>query len=201
MKTAPSLAALSLLCLITACAGPAPAPASPASTPTPSAPTSTLTASPTSPTPSAASSASASPSATPPATVAPSPAGTTRSPSPERPTAAGLVLGADLPGKADEGLGTAKPRTVDFGNHPTTILRGITWKSWGGDTATGTAEAMWLAPGKPTAEATWEKATVTASRPGTCGGKRAYTRLTWRFPGKSGEQPIPFNACTGEGIY
>ena len=111
-----------------------------------------------------------------------------------------VVLGADLPGRNDVGLGTARPSSVNFGGHPTTILRKITWAAWGGKTATATGEAMWVPPGKSTVDATWQKAKITASLIGTCDGKRAYTRLAWTFPGKAGEQPVPFNACTGISI-
>ncbi len=215
MKATLPLAA-AVLCGLAACSTPA-TPA-PATQPATVRPTATTPATPApAPTTASASATTVSPSSGPTTTQAPptasapvttaapprpsSPATRKPAPSPSRTNPPSqVVLGADLPGRNDVGLGTARPASVNFGGHPTTILRQVTWTSWGGTTATGTAEAMWVAPGQSTVDATWQKAKVTASAIGTCAGKRAYTRLVWTFPGKPGEQPVPFNACTGISI-
>lgn len=190
--------AVTLLLSLAGCATPtAPAPATQPPTTTPSvAPTPAQTPStpPSTPAPVEPTPATTPATAGTPATRPSPPAKPSRTPAQK------VVLGGDLKGTADKGMGTVKPSYIDFGGHPTTILRKVKWTSWGGDVATATAEAMWIPPGKATVDAQWEKASVRAEKIGTCNGKRAYTRLVWTFPGKKGEQPVPFDACTGISI-
>lgn len=140
---------------------------------------------------------------TPPATATLTPPASPTALSPTAP--ASIVLGANLPhASSEKGFGETEPGEVDFGNHPTTILRNVVWNTWGGQTATGTGEAIWIGPGQSTAEGTWRPTVIEASEVGTCPqapDQQAYTRLRWMFEDVEGEeQPTPFDLCTGEAV-
>lgn len=171
-----------LIISLASCAAPA------ASTPTPAAPA------PPSPTASVTTPATT-------ATAPPAASETAAAPSAPSP----IVLGADLPSSSSEkGFGEAQPREVDFGNHPTTILRNVVWDSWGGENATGTGEAIWVGPGQSTAEGSWEPTVIRAWGIGTCPqapDRQAYTMIQWDFERvEEGEQPTPFDLCTGDSV-
>jgi hypothetical protein len=99
------------------------------------------------------------------------------------------------------GFGHVKPAEISLGGDPTGVLTGISWQSWGGDTATGTGTGTYVAPGQVTAQGVQAMATVVASDLGTCGGGAAYQEVKWYFPGK-GETlatgaNTTINACSG----
>lgn len=132
-----------------------------------------------------------------PSVVATTPAVTTPAASPTQ-----LTLGGRAPRSAAQGFGLVRPSAIDFGSHPTTVLRDVTWQSWGGAEARGSAQAVWIGPGRSTAEGVFESAQVRAYGVGSCGGQPAYTRLQWTFPGHESpsEQPTAFDLCTGEAV-
>ncbi len=152
--------------------------------------------------------ATTSPASTAPATTAPpatkAPQATKAPPATTAPQAspAQLTLGGKAPRSASTGFGQVRPKAIDFGNHPTTVLRDVTWQSWGGAEARGTAEAIWVGPNQSTAGGTFEPAEVRAYAVGKCGTQPAYTRLQWTFPGKdpAAEQPAAFDLCTGDAV-
>lgn len=82
------------------------------------------------------------------------------------------------------GLGTARPKTVDFGGDPTSYIRNVHWKSWGGKVAVGTGTACRPPANGPIAACRSTTATIKAFRPGNCAahGRSAYTRVEWWFP-------------------
>ncbi|WP_341268087.1 hypothetical protein [Gordonia malaquae] len=83
-----------------------------------------------------------------------------------------------------QGLGTPKPATVFYGGSPTSLVEGITWSSWGDDRAEGTGTGNYVAPGRTTAQSVKRPATIVAFAPGTCHGRRAYTKAAIYFPGQ-----------------
>lgn len=99
------------------------------------------------------------------------------------------------------GFGQVKPAEISLGGDPTGMLTGITWQSWGGNTATGSGTGTYVGPNQSVAQGTQEKAIVVASDPGTCGGKPAYQQVKWYFP-QHGETLSTganntIDACTG----
>jgi len=104
-------------------------------------------------------------------------------------------------GASAVGFGQVKPVEISLGGDPTGVLTGITWQSWGGDTATGTGTSTYVAPGQVTAQGVQTTATVVASDLGTCGGSAAYQVVKWYFPGKgetlSTGANTNINACSG----
>lgn len=100
------------------------------------------------------------------------------------------------------GIGAARPPSVDFGGHPTTVLRGLVWRDWGHSEARATGQGVYVGPDQSTAEGTWQEAEVIASALGTCGEGRSYTRLRWYFPQHEADSPdnLGWDLCTGEYI-
>ncbi len=99
------------------------------------------------------------------------------------------------------GFGRAKPAEISLGGDPTGVVTGITWTSWGGDTATGTGTSTYVGPNQSAAQGVEETATVVASDLGTCGGGAAYQQVKWYFPQqgetlRSGANGT-INACSG----
>ncbi|MFT3715645.1 MAG: hypothetical protein QM774_06780 [Gordonia sp. (in: high G+C Gram-positive bacteria)] len=104
-----------------------------------------------------------------------------------------IVLGS-MPSNG-RGYGTERPQEVYAGGDPSSRITGITWSSWGGDRAEGTGAGTYQTAGKPSEQGV--PATIVASDPGECAGKRAYTKVTYYFPSK-GEafgSRSPMNAC------
>lgn len=98
-----------------------------------------------------------------------------------------------------QGFGEVKPATIFNGGDPTGLVTGITWKSWGGPTATGTGTTDYVGPSQSVAAGTRETATVVAFRLGTCDGKLMYRAVEWYFP-QHGQafQPRHYqNICAG----
>jgi hypothetical protein len=99
------------------------------------------------------------------------------------------------------GFGQVKPGEISLGGDPTGVLTGITWQSWGGNTAVGTGTSTYVQPGQAAAEGVRVQATVEAFDLGTCGGAPAYTSVKWYFPGE-GESLVTganstIDACSG----
>ena len=113
------------------------------------------------------------------------------------PTASAPTLGI-VWAPNQQGYGTARPGTVFNGGSPAGMVRGISWSSWGGPTAEGTGEALWLGPGDIVATADFESARVRAFDLGPCAGETRYRRVTWWFPqhGQSFDPAInDFDLC------
>jgi hypothetical protein len=81
------------------------------------------------------------------------------------------------------------------------MLTGITWQSWGGETATGTGTSTYVGPNQSAAQGVQERATVVTSDLGTCGGGAAYQQVKWYFPEQgetlSSGANTTINACSG----
>jgi hypothetical protein len=104
-------------------------------------------------------------------------------------------------GASAAGFGQVKPAEISLGGDPTGMLSGITWQSWGGDTATGTGTSTYVGPNQSAAQGVQERATVVASDLGRCGGGAAYQQVKWYFP-EQGETlstgaNTTINACSG----
>jgi hypothetical protein len=118
------------------------------------------------------------------------------------PAGSSPTLGVAAPwGASAVGFGQAKPAEISLGGDPTGVVTGITWQSWGGDTATGTGTSTYVGPNQSTAQGVEETATVVASDLGTCGGGAAYQQVKWYFP-QQGETlgsgaNTSINACSG----
>lgn len=104
-------------------------------------------------------------------------------------------------GASATGFGQVKPAQISLGGDPTGMLTGITWQSWGGDTATGSGTSTYLGPDQPAAQGMQEIATVVASDLGTCGGAPAYQQVKWYFPEQgetlSSGANSTINTCSG----
>ena len=99
-----------------------------------------------------------------------------------------------------EGYGKVRPSTVYNGGDETGLVKHITWSSWGGKTATGTGESVYVAPGQFTYQGTVQRVTIVAFDLGTCGGHPAYRAVEWYFP-QHGMKFMPhnyINDCTGQ---
>jgi hypothetical protein len=104
-------------------------------------------------------------------------------------------------GPSGVGFGQVEPAAISLGGDPTGTVTGITWQSWGGAEATGTGRSTYVGPDQTVAQGSLEAATVVTYDLGTCKGARAYSLVTWYFPGQgqtleSGAVPA-VNACTG----
>ena len=104
-------------------------------------------------------------------------------------------------GASAVGFGQVKPAEISLGGDPTGMLTGITWQSWGGDTATGTGTSTYVGPNQSAAQGAQERATVVASDLGTCGSRTAYQQVKWYFPAQgetlSTGANTTINACSG----
>jgi hypothetical protein len=104
-------------------------------------------------------------------------------------------------GASAVGFGQVKPAEISLGGDPTGMLTGITWQSWGGDTATGTGTSTYVGPNQSAAQGAQERATVVVSDLGTCGGLAAYQQVKWYFPTQgetlSTGANTTVNACSG----
>jgi hypothetical protein len=97
------------------------------------------------------------------------------------------------------GFGQVKPPTVYNGGDPTGLVSKITWRSWGGATATGTGTSVYVAANQAVAAGTEQGATIVAFNLGTCDGKLMYQAVEWYFP-QHGQAFSPAhyeNVCTG----
>lgn len=101
------------------------------------------------------------------------------------------------------GLGTARPKAVDFGGDPTSYIEGLHWTSWGGKVATGTGTACRPPANGPIAECKPTIAKIKAFGLSSCArhGRSAYTRVEWWFPVDGVFNPknnSAYNACTAD---
>lgn len=99
------------------------------------------------------------------------------------------------------GLGSSRPKTVDFGGDPTSYIKNVHWTSWDGKVATGTGTACRPPADGPIAYCKPTTATIKAFRLGSCSthGRPAYTRVVWWFPVDGAFDPknnSAFNTCT-----
>jgi len=90
------------------------------------------------------------------------------------------TLGSHL-GAPTQGFGQVRPRTVFLGGDPTGLVKNVTWKAWGKPVTVGTGTGYYPPPGKPVAAAVKVPVTLTASKLGTCTGRKAYKRLSFIF--------------------
>jgi hypothetical protein len=98
------------------------------------------------------------------------------------------VLGAVF-GSNQQGFGHAHPSHLYAGGDPTSIVKRIHWRHWGAAHAVAHhATAFWVPPQGPVAAGHFAKATVIASDLGSCGGRRAYRKVEWYFPGHGGRR-------------
>jgi hypothetical protein len=102
-------------------------------------------------------------------------------------------------GGDSRGFGQIRPTTVFNGGDPTGLVRGITWSSWGGSTATGTGTSDYVGPNQTVAGGTEESATIVAFDLGTCDGKLMYRAVEWYFPqhGQAFDPGQYEDICTG----
>ncbi|MFC6703995.1 hypothetical protein [Flexivirga alba] len=101
------------------------------------------------------------------------------------------------------GLGTARPKTVDFGGDPTSYIKNVHWSSWGGKVATGTGTACRPPANGPFAYCRPTTAKIKAFGLGSCTkhGRAAYTSVEWWFPVDGTFNPknnSVFNTCTAD---
>ncbi|MGH3275090.1 MAG: hypothetical protein ACRDNZ_12310 [Streptosporangiaceae bacterium] len=97
------------------------------------------------------------------------------------------------------GFGQVRPAEIFNGGDPTGLVTKVTWKSWGGPTATGTGTSVYVADDQPVADGTQQSVTVVAFKLGTCGGKLMYQAVEWYFP-QHGQSfsPVRYeNICAG----
>jgi hypothetical protein len=113
-------------------------------------------------------------------------AGASRSSSPavvSRATTAGHLessakLGAAwVPGLL--GLGTVRPKTLQYGTGQYKVIGNVKWSSWGGAEAVGHGTGWYVVKNAPAKN---ESVDVVAFDLGTCGNGDAYTGLDWYFP-------------------
>jgi hypothetical protein len=104
-----------------------------------------------------------------------------------------IVLGS-MPSNG-RGYGTERPQEVYAGGDPSSRITDIAWSTWGGDRAEGTGTGTYQTAGSPSEQGV--PATIVASDPGECDGRRAYTKVTYFFPSKGEEVGArsPMNAC------
>lgn len=135
------------------------------------------------------------------AAIGPSAIAATRSGAPSTHVPAAPVLG-----KAHHytrGMGSVRPKTVDFGGDPTSYVSKVHWSSWGGRVATGTGVACRPPANGPIALCKPTVAKVKAFGLGSCSkhGRAAYTRVEWWFPVDGRFNPhnnSVFNTCTAD---
>lgn len=99
------------------------------------------------------------------------------------------------------GLGTSRPKSVDFGGDPTSYIKNVHWTSWDGKVATGTGTACRPPADGPIAYCKPTTAKIKAFGLGSCTthGRSAYTRVEWWFPVDGAFNPknnAVFNTCT-----
>ncbi|OBA38995.1 hypothetical protein A5766_04375 [Gordonia sp. 852002-51296_SCH5728562-b] len=116
------------------------------------------------------------------------------------PTAGGEAIALGAPQSGGAGYGSVEPRDIDLGGASSTSqMKNITWTDWGSDRATGTGIGNYQPPDKSGIyRESGVAGNVVAFDPGTCGGKRAYTKIAYFFPSK-GERFDAANAidiCT-----
>ncbi len=98
------------------------------------------------------------------------------------------------------GFGSPRPAAIFNGGDPTGRVTGIRWLSWGGPTAVGTGEAVWVPAGTDgMRHAKFERATVVAFDLGTCAKHLMYQGVEWYFPSKGQSfNGLQFeDVCTG----
>jgi hypothetical protein len=135
--------------------------------------------------------------ATTPAATSPAPAAPATSPAS---TAALPTLGQPAGLFAHgQGFGQVKPAVVDNGGDPTGLVTGITWRSWGGPSATGTGTSDYVGPSQTVANGTQQPVTIVAFDLGDCGGALMYRAVEWYFPqhGQAFDAHQYEDVCTG----
>jgi len=97
------------------------------------------------------------------------------------------------------GFGQVRPPVIDNGGDPTGIVTKITWKSWGGSTATGAGSGIYVSGDEPVADGTPQSVTVVAFKLGICDGRKMYQAVEWYFPqhGQSFSSTHYEDICTG----
>jgi hypothetical protein len=98
-----------------------------------------------------------------------------------------------------QGFGQVKPAVVDNGGDPTGLVTGITWRSWGGSSATGTGTSDYVGPNQTVANGTQQPVTIVAFDLGDCGGALMYRAVEWYFPqhGQAFDAHQYEDVCTG----
>ncbi len=82
------------------------------------------------------------------------------------------------------GFGQVRPAVVDNGGDPTGLITGVTWATWGGETADGQGTGTYVGPGQAVAEGTQVSVKIRAYDLTTCDGHPAYRHVIWWFPSK-----------------
>lgn len=99
------------------------------------------------------------------------------------------------------GYGASKPNVIDNNGDPTGTVTGVTWRSWGGATASGSGTGYWPGDG-PVVDAVKAGAEIRAYDLTTCDGHPAYRKVVWWFPSKgetfeSTQHQEPYDICYG----
>ncbi|WP_026919786.1 hypothetical protein [Gordonia shandongensis] len=119
-------------------------------------------------------------------------------PRPPGDTAEPIVLGS--PQSNGRGYGSSQPGVIDLGGaSSTSVMTGITWTDWGSDRATGTGVGTYQPPNKSGVHKEANTpGNVIAFAPGTCSGKRAYTKIVYFFPdkGQTFDEANAIDICT-----
>jgi hypothetical protein len=107
-----------------------------------------------------------------------------------------VVLGGKAFAPKGEGWGTEQPRTIFNGGDPSGLITGVRWITWGGESAVGWGKNAIFKPRggyyrRPVA------IKLKASRIGSCAGRRAYTRLSFREPTRPGGPLGPWRLWSG----
>jgi hypothetical protein len=101
--------------------------------------------------------------------------------------------------QSSQGFGLVAPNQIYNGGDPTGDVTSLTWSSWGGPTATGTGNSVYVAPNQSVAQGTSEPATVVAFNRGDCDGIYMYQAVEWYFPqhGQTFNPGVYENICNG----
>ncbi|SFW89048.1 hypothetical protein [Amycolatopsis australiensis] len=101
-------------------------------------------------------------------------------------------------GPYQHGYGTVRPGLIDNGGDASAVISHVHWRTWGGETATGSGTASFVPDGEPLAAAVPKTATIEAWDLGTCDGKLMYRAVGWFFPGEQLDKHEHIDLCTGE---
>jgi len=107
-----------------------------------------------------------------------------------------IVLGGKEFAPNGEGWGTERPHQIFNGGDPSGLVTHIRWRSWGGPTAIGWGRNPIFKPHggyyrRPV------RIELRASAVGSCEGRRAYTRLSFREPSRPGSKLGPWRLWSG----
>lgn len=109
---------------------------------------------------------------------------------------ANVVLGGKAFAPNGKGWGTSEPAEIFNGGDPSGLITDVHWRSWGGAEAIGFGRNPIFKPhggyyARPV------RIKLRASAIGTCGGRRAYTRLSFREPKRPGGPLGPWLPWSG----